>query len=436
MQRLRLLPIILALVFTSVARAEAPAGYDDMAPRSAALLLAPDLLQGELWKVSDEVLPVEGLFQFQIESPWGEFPVWGEAMLRLRLREFRAIEELERISSTQAGLEGAGRSVSKSFVRLGNTFVHPKTTAKAMPQGTRRLFGKIKRYSRKVMEALADDDDEDKPDDADANESSAAQEAALWLARKYGGVSSKTRDRARDLGVDPYTSNELLAAELERVSRAEAVGSVSSKFFLPVTLGAVGLMADAANIAYVREWREIFAYNGGLMREMGASEELILAFETNENFTPMTQTVIVAMLQAMPGVEDRKAVIEQASLIATEAESLFFLESVLLAEWYHRERSPLSRFIADTLIPVAINEEGDLVAFTAADFFYWSPETEQVTRDFTATYAAYPGGRELIMADYISSRALHQVNALGWEVESSLRQRYDVEIPWGAQDHK
>ena len=36
-----------------------------------------------------------------------------------------------------------------------------------------------------------DDDDEDKPDDADANESSAAKEAALWLARKYGGVSNE-----------------------------------------------------------------------------------------------------------------------------------------------------------------------------------------------------------------------------------------------------
>ena len=411
--------------------------YDDMSPRSASKILPPDLLKGELWTVADEVIPVEGLFQFQVQSAWGEFPVWGEAMLRLRLREFRAIAELETISSTEAALKGAGKSAGKSFVRLGNAIVHPKRTAKALPQGTRRLFGKIKRYSKKATEAVAKSSEE-KPNDSQnqtGESSAAAQEAAVWLARKYGGVGSKYRDRARDLGVDPYTSNEVLASELERVSRAEAAGSVSSKFFLPVIGQEVGLMADAANIAYVREWREIFAHNDELMRQMGVSQEQIFEFEKNENFTPMTQTIVVAMLDAMQGVEGRNLVIQQAAMLQNESEALFFLESVLLAEWYHREQNELKKFLADTLIPVATNKAGNLVAFTAADFFYWTPETEIVARDFTATYADHPGGRELILADYISSRARKNINAMGWQVMSSLRQQYDVEIPWGAQDH-
>ena len=108
----------------------------------------------------------------------------------------------------------------------------------------------------------------------------------------------------------------------------------------------------------------------------------------------------------------------------------------MLAEWYHREQSALKRFYFDTLIPVASNDRGNLVAFTAADYFYWTPETAAVTEDFTATYADHAGGRELVTADYISERARRGVESLGWSVMSDLRLTYDVEIPWGRQDHQ
>jgi hypothetical protein len=140
-------------------------------------------------------------------------------------------------------------------------------------------------------------------------------------------------------------------------------------------------------------------------------------------------------LIAMEGVEDRSVVIEQATFLENESEALFFLESVILAEWYHREQFPLEKFVLETLIPVAISERGNVVAFTAADYFYWTPEAEPVVRDFTAAYGDYPGGRELVCADYVSPRARKGVEALGWSVKSELRLTYDVEIPWGQQDH-
>ena len=107
----------------------------------------------------------------------------------------------------------------------------------------------------------------------------------------------------------------------------------------------------------------------------------------------------------------------------------------MLAESYHRERSPLVKFVYDTLIPVAINKSGNLAAFTAADYFYWTEAAAAVATDFTATYAGYPGARDLVCADYVSPSARRGVEALGWKVRSDLRLVYDVEIPWGRQDH-
>ena len=313
------------------------ADYEHELSRKATDVLPTALMAGDLWQVGEEVTPDQGLFEFWVESPWGDFPVYGEAMLRLRLREFRAIAELQDISSTEAALHGAGSAVKKSVVRLGHAIIHPKQTARTMPQGTRRLFSKLNRYAGKIKNAIAGSDEPKiKVEENDSEKTSAAAEASVWLARKYGGVGSKSRDISRDLGVDPYTSNELLAAEVERVARAEAVGSVSSKILMPVIAGALGLMATASNIAYTEDWREVFVYNAKLMREFGVSEELILKFKLNKFYTPMTQVMVVAMLDAMEGVKDRWIVIEQASLLENESEALFFLESVMLAEWYHR----------------------------------------------------------------------------------------------------
>lgn len=429
--RLLILLIFVGLLAPRLSAAE----YEHELPRKAADVLPAALMAGDLWKVDDQVIPDQGLFEFRIASPWGDFPVYGEAMLRLRLREFRAIAELQEISSTEAALYGAGQSTKKSFVRLGHAVIHPKQTARILPQGTRRLFRKLDRYAGKIKDALVGSDEpKDETEENDSEKTSAAAQASVWLARKYGGVGSKSRDISRDFSVDPYTSNELLAEEVERVARAEAVGSVSSKFLMPAIAGALGLMATASNIAYTEDWREVFLYNANQMRGFGVPEELILQFELNEFYTPMTQVMVVAMLDAMEGVEDRWIVIEQASLLENESEALFFLESVMLAEWYHREKSPLASFITDTLIPVARTKKGNLAAFTAADYLYWTEDAAQVSRDFTATYADHPGGRTLVMADYVSSLARREVEALGWTVLSDIRKSYDVEVPWGKQN--
>jgi hypothetical protein len=411
------------------------ADYEHERPRKATDVLPAALIAGDLWKVGDEAIPDQGLFEFQVETPWGAFPVYGEAMLRLRLREFTAIAQLQAVSNTEAALHGAGKSAKQSFVRLGHAVIHPKQTARALPQGTRRLFTKLDRYAGKIKAALVDSGEpKTEVDKDDSKKTSAAAAGSAWLARKYGGVGTKSRDLSRDLSVDPYTSNELLAAEVDRVASAQAVGSVSSKILMPAIAGALGLMATASNIAYTDDWREIFLYNAKQMRAMGVGEELILRFKLNKFYTPMTQVMVVAMLDAMEGVQDRWVVIEQASLLENESEALFFLESVMLAEWYHREESPLETFITDTLIPVARTKKGNLVAFTAADYFYWTQEAAQVTGDFTAIYVDHPGSRTLVMADYISSRAREEVEALGWTVISDLRMRYDVEVPWGKQN--
>ena len=79
---------------------------------------------------------------------------------------------------------------------------------------------------------------------------------------------------------------------------------------------------------------------------------------------------------------------------------------------------------------------GNVAAFTAADALYWTATNHQLASDFTALYRDYPNRLELWAADYVSPLAEENLAAMGWAVRSGLRSRYEVEIPWGAQDEQ
>ena len=55
------------------------AEYEHELPRKATDVLPTALLAGDLWQVGEEVIPDQGLFEFRVESSWGDFPVYGEA---------------------------------------------------------------------------------------------------------------------------------------------------------------------------------------------------------------------------------------------------------------------------------------------------------------------------------------------------------------------
>ena len=248
--------------------------YDTVSPLGAHKVLPAVLIKGEHYKVRDTVVPFQGLYKFEVDTDWGEFSAEGEAMLRLRLREFDAIAELAAISEVQAGAQAAGTSVVKGFKNMGKAFKNPKGTAAGIPAGARRMFKKADRSLNKAKKTSVEIA---VTDEQSGSKDKAMEEAAAKLAKKFAGIGSKYRKWAETAGVDPYSSNPVLRAELSRLANASAVGNIGGKIFFPVMPDALALVSDAAEVAYFKDWRVLFEDNARLMRGMGVSDELTRA---------------------------------------------------------------------------------------------------------------------------------------------------------------
>ena len=61
-------------------------GFETPPVRKASEVLPPALIQGDHFKVRDQVKWKEGLHIFHVDSDFGSFEVWGEPMLRVRLK--------------------------------------------------------------------------------------------------------------------------------------------------------------------------------------------------------------------------------------------------------------------------------------------------------------------------------------------------------------
>jgi len=415
--------------------AQSLTAFEKPPTRKVSSVLPATLIKGEQFKVRDQVGWKEGLHLFTVDSDFGPFEVWGEPMLRVRLREVQALHTLKQTSNASVGASAARKQVSSSLVSLGKAFSHPVKTGKAIPGGVKRMFKSVKydmNSLKSTGKAVVDERAQGGPG---KGEDSLAKKAGVKLGRNLAGINSSYRKWAEKVGVNPYTQNEALRNELERVAKTEAGAKIGTKIFAPEIIPEeLKLISDVSKTAYHKEWRTIIEENIRALDTLKVNPETKSRFLDNPNINLTLQTLIIELLEAMTGTEDRAIIIEQASLLHTDAEAVFFGESLMMAHWFHVNQAPAAKMLGGTLIPVILTADGRVIAFSASDYEYWTKSTAPIAKEFTQQYRNISRNREVWVADNVSPGYVNGVSNLGWSVRSDLRAHVLPEIPWGIQD--
>ena len=375
--------------------------------RSARHIVPRKFLQTELYEVHDEVETVESLYLFKIESDFGEFQPYGELLFRIRLQEIQALEVLRGESNTEVAVKGVGRSAADSVKSVGRFAKNPVATSKGVPGGIKRMFGARKREAKGVAKG-----DEEKKQEA---------------IRSAFNIGEAERKLCQRLQVDPYTSNEPLRKEIQRVGKIEAIAGLGTDFVIPV----VGLVKQVYGIAWQMDAYDLRDYNEKRLVEAGIDPEIARKFLYYDTLTPTHQTFLVSALLQMEDVEDREVALEQALSLESESEVLFFIEGIVMMSWYHQTFVPMDRMVWGTGIPVALSEDGRVMVFTGADFADWTDENEQIIVDFTDVYKDLSDQREIWISGGASRRTVEAVGHLGWIVHPNVRPELRALIPWG-----
>ncbi len=188
---------------------------------------------GDNYSIKNPVMS-DGLLRiYTLTTPYGEFTVHGDQMLRMRVNELAALYELEKIANSESygkALLDAGLS---PFRYTGRLITDPKKTVGDTFSGIGTMFGRISSDLSNMGKTPGDP------------------------ISGLLGVTDQRRKLATKVRIDPYTDFPPLDAKLSRLAEAAAAGGLTvSAAMMAAPTHAVGIVVSNLSTASTIEGRE------------------------------------------------------------------------------------------------------------------------------------------------------------------------------------
>jgi hypothetical protein len=366
-------------------------------------------LKGAEYTIEPNV-PTDGYFgQFVINTQWGSLPVHGVELLKIRISELPALQELKDISKTEVFAKAAATAATKPIKSLQNVAEDPVGTVKGIPSGVGRFFKRTAKAVGKGVDAIKDKDSKDE------NQTQQKSSGAGEGVKEISGYNRILRTWAKNLQVDPYTTNPMLKKELEGVAKASFAGGFTTKAAIPNAPRPISTVVRISNLVWDLPPEDLEAENEKKLNAMGVPEDSIKAFLKNKNFTPTTATAFVASLEKLKGVERISNAIAAATNAATEDEAHFFVISASILASYH-SKTPINDLSASGLVIVAHARNGKLIMPAGLDYVSWTAEVA----DF-AQREELKAPKSILLYGKFSPAAKKGFTKLGWELQENFR---------------
>jgi hypothetical protein len=330
-------------------------GYEQPPLQRAAEVLPDDLRAGPHHQVSDPV-PTDGFLRsYTLESDYGVFEAQGDDMLAARVAEIHALAQLEELSATQEFASALGQTLKSPFVAAWKLVSRPVRSSTGVPRGA--------------------DDELRRSAELPPDERGELDDDALG---EFSGFGRRKREIAHRLAVDPYSSNELLQARLNRFAWVSTIGGFGSAQ-VPFAQQP-GRAGSRSSFGVEREDQLLLDHSPEDLRRlnlielavMGIPDPLRRSFVAHPWYSPRLQSRLVAHLTALDLVENRAAFVEAALSAGSEVDARLYVRTAELLRAYHTEAAPLERIATFRATVVGVTAESGLVAPMALDYAVWT----------------------------------------------------------------
>ncbi len=399
---LRPLPVFRPLTPIAVEGFEAPVVL------SASVLLGEDAV-GPSHRVRESV-PTDGyMAHFSIDSDFGDMQVVGTELARVRIHELAAIRKLLEVSRSDLFAEGMRRSIEQPVAAVKNIAKDPVGSVKAVPRTVGHFFQKI---GQTVENAAANSRDR-----RERGEDSQVGAGIGSAAKGLIGFEAARLECARQLGVDPYSDNERLQQEIDRISWVFFSGGLPLRIGAMAISGGASMALTATKVVglpdeiYSLTPSELALRNQQDLAVMGVPEDQIRRFLSNEALSITLRVSIIRSLKALGNLRGSAAVAEVAANCETRRQVEFLNQAlILLARQQQSGKSRYSSLEVVGRLPGAIDETGVLQISAPVDYVSWTPEVAEFARREDLI------GRKptLLLGGGATERTRSELKALGW----------------------
>lgn len=377
-------------------------------PPSASL--PAEQVSGANFHIVDPVR-IDGLMHhYVVDGRFGSFPAYGRAALAIRLREVAALTQVAKTSDVDVIAKAVGRRVETDVKTVADLARNPVRTVVGIPKGIAHLFGGYAAQAKELSGKA-------RKHDASTSTGNAGDKAAADARRyadRYFGVSAAERRWFEQLGVDPYTDNEVLRKAVHHLAKVEATTNIGLRFAVP-GLPYVGDVRRAMDAIYHEDPAVLRARRRDTLKSYGLDATEIDRFENLLLLSPTRQRLLEEAAKSLDGVDGRAELFRHAMTVTSVEEIQVFLQSTALLARLHSRR-PVARILAGLRVPTAQLADGQILVFGAFDAVYWTEDVAGYEQALREALPADAKGREVWLSGQVSPRARTELTARGWDV--------------------
>lgn len=380
---------------------------------SPAASLPAELVSGPDFHVSDPVQSDGLMHHYVVVSRFGEFAAYGRTALAVRVREVAALTRLAKTTDIDVVVKTVTGRVQGDVKTIAQVAGNPIKTVVGIPTGVSHLFKGYKAEANEFTEEVKQDG---KPGESSHVAKDVKADATRY-ADRYLGVSAAERRYYQQLGVDPYTNNEVLRKAVHHLAKVNATVNLGLHFVGIPGVPYLGDVKRAMDAIYNEDPAVLRARQRATLAGYGLTAPEIKRFENTLLLSPTRQRLLGEYAKSLEGVAGRDELFRHAMNLTSEDEVQVFLQSTGLLVSLHARR-PVSQILGGLRLPTAQFADGGIAVFGAFDAIYW---TEEVATDGAALHALLPTNPselELWTAGTVSPRASTELKARGWVVQS------------------
>ena len=390
------------MLTVALAAIVAAADYEKPPILSAKDIVPSAILAGKGYTIDDKV-PTDGLLgRYTIRSAAGTFPAHGLEMLAVRVTELPAIQHLKGVSHSKVFLMAARNAAEKPVKAAVNMVTHPKETVQGLPAGVGRFFDRVQSGANRLAEAASSGSGDGR--------AGALLKGGGTAARDALGYEQERRSLAKELKVDPYTSNPVLAKQLDDVAWASFSGRLGTNVVMSVVVPA-SIAISATNFTNDLVWDtprgDLIVRNETALKDLQVPAAAARAFMKNAAIPLSVKTDLVQGLEKLGEVKGRAKVVALAATARSEEQARFLATAVRLLGKAHA----LDEVTATGTI-IGREKGGGIVVPAPVDYVSW---TERVAR-FANRDDLKASERSIWLTGELSPRARREFEALGWKV--------------------
>jgi hypothetical protein len=354
-------------------------------------------------------VPSDGFLRnYTVNTSYGPMRVDGGEFLKLRLKELRALDALDRTTGSQQFANAVVNAGLKP-VEFTATFIQrPLKTVGNTISGVGAFFSGVISGVRNAGQS---------------------QENVL---ESVSGAARQKRLIAFQYGVDPYTEYNPLADRLEKLSVAAAVGGLAVTGAFIAIPGAAGTIIANVSTAQtlnnmVRDYSsaQLMDVNRKKLAALGVSSALTESFLTNRAYTPVDTTAMVDALERMRPMRGFDIMVERADLANGRDIAYFIRKRIEMTAAYQERTRRLTGFIrfGNSAFPLAATSDNGIVGIFPIDILSWTASSAKIATTLTSDIqsAGISGPKLLRITGTTTSLARKNLAQLGWTIEERAR---------------